>query len=156
MPYAWLGGSVASVMPAHVIYPKVDELPAGFSPRWLQDILRHQLGFTGAIFSDDLSMEGARRLNGRVVSYTEAAVVALRAGCDLVLLCNQSTPTSEGGGRAVDELLDGLAETLLKDEWQANEASEWRRQALLPRFPAPDWAGLMTQPEYLQALAELP
>ena len=155
MPYAWLGGAVASVMPAHVIYPNVDELPAGFSPRWLQDILRHQLGFTGAIFSDDLSMEGARRLNGRVVSYTEAAVAALRAGCDLVLLCNQSTPASEGGGRAVDELLDGLAETLLKGEWHASEASEWRRQALLPKFPAPDWAGLMTQPEYLQALAEL-
>jgi beta-N-acetylhexosaminidase len=155
-PYEWLGGSVASVMPAHVIYPKVDALPAGFSPRWLQDILRHQLGFTGAIFSDDLSMEGARRLNGRVVSYTEAAVAALRAGCDLVLLCNQSTPTSEGGGRAVDELLDGLAETLLKGEWQASEASEWRRQALLPRFPAPDWNTLMTQPDYLQALSELP
>jgi beta-N-acetylhexosaminidase len=155
-PYEWLGGSVASVMPAHVIYPKVDALPAGFSPRWLQDILRHQLGFTGAIFRDDLSMEGARRLNGRVVSYTEAAVAALRAGCDLVLLCNQSTPTSEGGGRAVDELLDGLAETLLKGEWQASEASEWRRQALLPRFPAPDWNTLMTQPDYLQALSELP
>jgi beta-N-acetylhexosaminidase len=155
-PYEWLGGAVASVMPAHVIYPKVDDLPAGFSPRWLQDILRHQLGFTGAIFSDDLSMEGARRLNGRVVSYTEAAVAALRAGCDLVLLCNQSTPASEGGGRAVDELLDGLAETLLKGEWQASEASEWRRQALLPRGQAPQWAALMTQPDYLQALSELP
>ena len=156
MPYAWLGGSVASVMPAHVIYPKVDALPAGFSARWLQEILRHQLGFTGAIFSDDLSMEGARRLEGRVVSYTDAAVAALRAGCDLVLLCNQSTPASEGGGQAVDELLDGLAETLLKGEWQASEASEWRRQALLPRYPAPYWDALMTQPDYLQALSQLP
>jgi beta-N-acetylhexosaminidase len=101
-------------------------------------------------------MEGARRLNGRVVSYTEAGVAALRAGCDLVLLCNQSTPTSEGGGRAVDELLDGLAEALLKGDWQASEASEWRRLALLPKFPGTEWNTLMTQPDYLQALAELP
>lgn len=156
LPYAWLGGTLSSVMPAHVIYPKVDARPAGFSSRWLQDILRGQLGFTGAIFSDDLSMEGARRLDGQVVSYSEAAVAALQAGCDLVLLCNQSTPTSPGEGRAVDELLDGLAETLLKDAWTASEASEWRRLALLPRSEAPSWSSLMTQPDYLQALSWLP
>jgi beta-N-acetylhexosaminidase len=156
LPYAWLGGTLSSVMPAHVIYPKVDSRPAGFSSRWLQDILRGQLGFTGAIFSDDLSMEGARRLDGRLVSYTEAGVAALQAGCDLVLLCNQSTPASPGGGLAVDELLDGLAEALLKGAWTASEASEWRRQALLPGREAPDWDHLMTQPDYLQALSWLP
>jgi beta-N-acetylhexosaminidase len=96
-PYGWLGGTLASVMPAHVIYPKVDARPAGFSPVWLQDILRHQLGFEGAIFSDDLSMEGARFIEGRPVSATEAGVAALQAGCDLVLLCNQSQV--EGAGR---------------------------------------------------------
>ena len=63
-----------------------------------------QLGFDGAIFSDDLSMEGARRIGGAEVSYAEAAALALAAGCDLVLLCNQSLD----GGAAVDALLDEL------------------------------------------------
>jgi beta-N-acetylhexosaminidase len=155
-PYEALGATLSSVMPAHVIYPRVDPRPAGFSARWLQDILRHQLGFDGAIFSDDLSMEGARRIDGRVVSYTQAGVAALQAGCDLVLLCNQSMATAPGQGRAVDELLDGLAETLLKGLWSASEASERRRRALLPSNPALAWDDLMVDARYLQALDRLP
>ncbi|HQQ69971.1 MAG TPA: beta-N-acetylhexosaminidase, partial [Alicycliphilus sp.] len=103
-PYPWLSTVLTSVMPAHVIYPKVDGRPAGFSAKWLQDILRGRLRFDGAIFSDDLSMEGARRLDGQLVSYTDAGVAALNAGCDLVLLCNQSL----GDGSAVDELIEGI------------------------------------------------
>ena len=151
-PYGWLSTTLTSVMPAHVIYPKVDARPAGFSSKWLNDILRGQLHFNGAIFSDDLSMAGARMIDGRDVSYTEAAVTALNAGCDLVLLCNQSV----NGGRPVDELIDGVTEAQLKGRWQPDEASEARRQALLPATPAPEWDELMVSPAYMQAMDLLP
>ena len=155
-PYRWLNTVTSSVMPAHVIYPKVDSRPAGFSRRWLEDILRRQLGFGGAIFSDDLSMAGARRIDGKTVSYSEAAVAALTAGCDMVLLCNQSTPESEGGGAAVDELIAGLTEAQVRGVWSVCEASEVRRRALLPLTPALDWDALMVHPAYMHALDLLP
>jgi beta-N-acetylhexosaminidase len=151
-PYEWLSTSLASVMPAHVIYPKVDANPAGFSPRWLKEILRQQLGFNGAIFSDDLSMEGARRIHGATVSYAEAAAVALNAGCDLVLLCNQSID----GGAAVDALLDGLADAQVQGLWQADPDSEARRVRLLPQSPPLGWDDLMHDPAYQRALERLP
>jgi beta-N-acetylhexosaminidase len=150
-PYGWLNTALSSVMPAHVIYPRVDARPAGFSRRWLREILRDRLAFIGAIFSDDLSMAGARRLDGRDLSYTEAAIAALAAGCDMVLLCNQSLPDSAGCGRAPDELLDGLAKARDEGLWQPDADSERRRLALLPRLPAADWAGLLVQPAYVQA-----
>ena len=151
-PYRWLNTVTRSVMPAHVIYPKVDARPAGFSSTWLNDILRGQLGFGGAIFSDDLSMVGARVIDGEAVSYTQAALAALAAGCDMVLLCNQSLGSSVGGGNAIDELIDGLTEAQVKGRWHASDASELRRRALLPVTPAVEWDALMVQPAYMHAL----
>jgi beta-N-acetylhexosaminidase len=155
-PYGWLNSTLSSVMPAHVIYPKVDRRPAGFSSKWLNEVLRGQLRFGGAIISDDLSMAGARRIDGASVSYVQATVAALNAGCDLVLFCNQSTPDSEGGGQAVDDLITGLTDAQLNGGWQPHEASELRRQALLPRFDSVAWDDLMLQSDYMHALALLP
>jgi beta-N-acetylhexosaminidase len=77
-------GDVDALMPAHVIYPEVDDKSVGFSHIWLQDILRKQLNFEGVIFSDDLSMEAASSIGG----YVERSEAAQEAGCDMLLLCN--------------------------------------------------------------------
>ncbi|OYU46112.1 MAG: beta-N-acetylhexosaminidase [Burkholderiales bacterium PBB4] len=150
-PYRWLSNTLASVMPAHVIYPKVDTRPAGFSEVWLQNVLRGQLGFTGAIFSDDLSMAGARVLNGKPFTYLEAARAALGAGCDMVLLCNQSLPQA-GHGEVIDALIAGLTEAQVRGHWQPDELSDQRRVALLPTKPAVDWDALMVHARYMRAL----
>jgi beta-N-acetylhexosaminidase len=147
-PYAWLSSSLASVMPAHVVYPKVDALPAGFSERWLKHILRGDLGFQGAIFSDDLSMEGAKVAG----SALDGALAALNAGCDMVLLCNQSLD----GGAAVDALLDGLQAAQADGRWRPDGDSEARRLDLLPLSPPLPWDELMHQPAYQHALEQLP
>jgi len=144
MPYDWLAGTLSAVMPAHVIYPKVDARPAGFSTRWLQEVLRGKLAFDGAVFSDDLSMEAARRIDGQLLSYTDAALAALGAGCDLALLCNQSI----GDGAALDELLAGFAEAARDGRWQSEAASEARRRALLARGAALDWQAMLASPAY--------
>jgi len=131
-PYDWLGLALASVIPAHVIYSQVDSKPAGFSPVWLQEVLRGKLRFPGAIFSDDLSMEAARQGG----TLTEAASAALHAGCDMVLVCNQP--------EEAEKVLDALRFTPSKE-------SQARLKRMRPRGKALKWSKLVAEPQYLQA-----
>ncbi len=87
------------IMPAHVVYPNIDPNPAGFSPFWIQQILRKELNFNGTVFSDDLSMEGA----ASVGDFPERAHLAQIAGCDMILVCNNPT--------AAEQVLEALPVT---------------------------------------------
>ena len=119
-----------------MIYTQVDAQPAGFSRIWLQDILRGRLGFKGAIFSDDLSMEAAREGG----TLTQAAEAALAAGCDMVLVCNQP--------EAAEEVLNGL-------KGGASPESVRRIKRMRARGKALKWDKLIAQPEYQRAQALL-
>jgi len=133
-PYEWLDLSLAAVMPAHVIYPKIDKNPAGFSKIWLHSILRQELGFEGVIFSDDLSMEGAS-VAGSVV---KGAELALNAGCDAVLICNRPD--------LADQLLEKLKVSKVK---QSESATRLNR--LMPTSVALSWDELQDEAEYQHA-----
>jgi beta-N-acetylhexosaminidase len=95
-----IDSGLSAIMPAHVVYSRVDGSPAGFSSLWLKKVLREELRFDGVVFSDDLSMEGASGVGGVV----ERAAAALGAGCDMVLLCNDPP--------AADRLLEKLDYTM--------------------------------------------
>lgn len=86
VPFKELHSVLTGIMPAHVIYPSVDPLPAGFSKVWLQQILRKEIGFEGAIISDCLSMKGS----GFYEDMVTGAQIALQAGCDMVIATQQT------------------------------------------------------------------
>lgn len=118
---------LTAVMPSHVVYDQCDTQPAGFSDYWLQKVLRKQLGFTGIIISDDLSMHGA----SFVGNHMSRAMSALNAGCDLILACNDSD--------AAISILDGLS---IPEKQQSDAVVKMRHQGnkcSLPLNKNPIW-----------------
>ena len=85
-PYEKLIGArqLGGVMLSHIVYAELDPVPAGFSPYWIQTQLRQQMGFDGAVFCDDLSMKATKKFG----SMAKRAQLALDAGCDMILICN--------------------------------------------------------------------
>lgn len=108
-PYTTLiDDGLEGAMMAHIRYTEVDPQIASLSRYWMQTILRDQLGFSGAIFSDDLSMKGAS-VGGSVA---ERAVLALDAGADMVLVCNDRDSVPEVVA-ALSDRLDPVAHARL-------------------------------------------
>ena len=104
LPYRMLSklNILDSIMPAHVIYSKVDSKPAGFSEVWLNDVLKKQIKFDGLIISDDLSMKAAE-LYGSVLDRVQ---LCFKAGCDSILLCNDRKSVV----KVLDEYLDTFSQ----------------------------------------------
>lgn len=106
------GNLLKGIMPAHIQFTNICDQPVGYSKKWINSILKQQMNFVGAVFSDDLAMVGASQTKGddgknQLLSYKERALKATLAGCDFLLICNQP--------EMVDELLDSLESENLQD-----------------------------------------
>jgi len=120
-------GGLNAIMPSHVVYEQCDAQPAGFSHYWLQTVLRKQFGFTGVIISDDLSMHGASFVGDHV----SRAITALKAGCDLILACNDST--------GAISILDALDIPKEQDSHGVNKMRHKGDNNLIPLHKNPNW-----------------
>jgi beta-N-acetylhexosaminidase len=127
-PFAALCGKLDAVMMAHVLYPAVDEEPAGYSPFWIRTILRDKLGFQGTVFSDDLGMFAAKVAGG----LAERVRLSLQAGCDAVLVCDPADVRQLLASGEIPEVDAGLALGKLKGRLTASRedverVGEWRQ-----------------------------
>src|SRR5690348_13274368 len=131
-PYRRLiDNGLPGVMAAHVKFPAVDDRPASLSKRWIGGVLRGELHFRGAVFTDDLSMGGAA-VGGDIVDRAE---LALAAGCDVLPVCNDRA--------AVVSLLDDL-------DTEPEPASQVRIVRMRGRDGLA-WDDLTRSPEWLEA-----
>ncbi|MCP5149451.1 MAG: beta-N-acetylhexosaminidase [Chromatiales bacterium] len=138
VPFVRLAQSgLPAMMPAHVLFPAVDDRPVGYSPVWLRDILRGQLGFQGVIFSDDLGMAAAAGAG----AYPDRAVAALEAGCDMVLACNELA------------LRGAVAQAC--ERFAVDAVRSARLVRLHGRRGVSSWQALITSPERAALAAEL-
>lgn len=136
-PFAQLAKTgLDGVMPAHVIYSQVDQYPAGFSAVWLQQILRGELAFEGAIFSDDLVMQGASVIG----DYIERAKQALAVGCDMILVCNDR--------KAAIQILDNV-------KYKLSPESQQRLQRMLGKAQYQEFKPLQKSMEWQQAVSKI-
>lgn len=120
-------GDLTAIMPSHVVYEQCDTQPAGFSKYWLQTVLRKQLGFSGVIISDDLSMHGA----SFVGNHATRAHTALDAGCDLILACNDS--------EAAISILDALKIPKIQDSSAVQQMRYQGTKCMMPLKDNPIW-----------------
>lgn len=136
-PFAELmKAGLKAVMPAHIVYPQVDDMPAGFSEYWIKGVLRAHLKFDGVAFSDDLSMDGA----DLGISFTQRAELALAAGCDMALVCNNPV--------AAEQVIETL---VAPEDW-----SDRRIQVMRGKFKHANMPALHAEPSWAEiaALAE--